>query len=376
MKKLIALILTVAVTVCILAGCGSGAETRSQATSVQEGTDDGTRTITDSLGRSVEIPSTVKRIVPLGNTPRMIAYLGLADKVAGISGFDQEFLSPLQAYAYAHKDIWAELPVVGTDAAGATDYYPEEIISVDPDVILCTYTGELADEIQTKTGIPVVAVPMGTLFGKDYEEALRILGDVCGVKERAEEVISYIGDCLEDLATRTKDIPDAEKPTVLGAAATFKGAHGIEGVYVDYPVFKTIAANDVTRGISQSNSAVIVDKEQVLGWDPQVIFFDYSGLSLVKADYAENPGFYNQLAAVKNGNLYQYPNSTYYYSNVEIPIVNSYYVATVIYPEQFQDIVFEDKANEIFEFFLGESDYLSKLEAAGAGYGKVSLGDN
>jgi len=371
MKKFAVLILTVALAVSILAGCGLIEENASQ-----ESADSGTRTITDSLGRSVEVPSIVERIVPLGNTPRMIAYLGLADKVVGISGFDEEILSPLQAYAYVNKDMWGKLPVVGTDAAGATDYYPEEIISVNPDVILCTYTGELADEIQTKTGIPVIAVPMGTLFGQDYEEALRVLADVCGVKERAEEVISYIDSCLGDLDTRTKDVPDADKPTVLGAAATFKGAHGIEGVYVNYPVFKTIAANDVTTGISESNNAVIVDKEQVLGWDPQIIFFDYTGLSLVKTDYAENPDFYNQLTAVKNENLYQYPNSTYYYSNVEIPIVNSYYVATIVYPEQFGDIVFEEKANEIFKFFLGDGDYLSKLEAAGAGYGKVSLGDD
>jgi iron complex transport system substrate-binding protein len=376
MKKLIVLILIVALTVFIFSGCRVNEVTESPVSATQESTDSGTRTITDSLGREVEIPSTVERIVPLGNASRMIAYLGLADKVVGISGFDEKFLSPLQAYAYANKDLWAQLPVVGTDAAGATDYYPEEILSVHPDVIICTYTEELANEIQTKTGIPVIAVPMGTLFGQDYEQALRLLGDVCGAKDRAEEVISYINDCLDDLKTRTADVPDTEKPTVLGAAATFKGAHGIEGVYINYPVFTTIAANDVTKGISGSTSAVLVDKEQVLGWDPLIIFFDYSGLSLVKTDYAENTDFYDQLTAVQNENLYQYPNSTYYYSNVEIPIVNSYYVASIIYPEQFKDIVFEEKANEIFEFFLGYGDYLSNLKAIGAGYGKVTLGDD
>jgi iron complex transport system substrate-binding protein len=370
------LVAIVAIAVCISTGCGTTEEADAQSSIAKEGTDSGTRTITDSLGRSVEIPAVIERIVPLANTPRMIVYLGLADKVVGISGFDEEFLSPLQAYAYANKDLWADLPVVGTDAAGATDYYPEEIIKVHPDVILCSYNKELADEIQTKTGIPVVAVPMGTLFGQDYEQALMLLGEVCGAKDRAEEVINYINSCLDDLKTRTEDIPDADKPTVLGAAATFKGAHGIEGVYVNYSVFKTIAANDVTKDIFGDASAVLVEKEQILGWDPQIIFFDFSGLSLVKTDYAENTDFYNQLTAVQNGDLYQYPNSTYYYSNVEIPIANSYYAASILCPEQFNDIVFEKKANEIFKFFLSDSDYLSKLEAFGAGYNKVTLGDD
>ncbi|WP_051280863.1 iron ABC transporter substrate-binding protein [Anaerovorax odorimutans] len=366
MKKFIVLIMVIALTVCMFAGCGNKNSDADSSSSE-------TRTITDCLGREVEIPANVERIVPLANTPRMITYLGLTDKVVGISGFDEETLSPLQAYAYANKDKWRDLPVVGTDAMGATDYYPEQIISVKPDVILCTYTKELADEIQSKTGIPVVAVPMGTLFGKDYEEALRMLGDVCGVEDRAEEVISYINDCLDDLKTRTADVPDTDKPTILGAAATFKGSHGIEGVYSNYSVFNAIAANDVAKGISDKEGGVIVDKEQVIGWNPEYIFFDYSGLKLVKKDFEKNPNFYEQLTAVKNGNLYQYPNSTSYYSNVEIPIINSYYVASVIYPEQFSDVDFEKKASEIFKFFLNDSDYLSKLKDAGITYSKVTL---
>ncbi len=375
MKKSIVLILVIALAVCIFAGCGAKTEqAEPSASPEQTAVAATTRTITDMVGRTVEIPSTVETIVPLGNTPRMITYLGLADKVVGVGGMAADKISPVIAYAYANKDLWANVPIVGTDAAGATDYYPEQIIAVAPDVILCSYTAELADEIQTKTGIPTVAVAMGTLFGEDYEQALRLLGDVCGVTDRAEEVISYINDSLADLAARTKDVPDADKPTVLGAAATFKGAHGIEGVYTKYAVFEAIAANDVTEGTSDKASGVLVDKEQVLGWNPQYLFLDSGGVGLVKQDYAATPDFYTQLTAVKDGNVYQYPSSTAYYSNVEIPIVNSYYVASLLYPEQFKDIVFKDKANEIFKFFLGTDDYLSKLEAAGAGYGKVDLG--
>lgn len=369
MKKSVVLILIAALAIFVVAGCGNNDEAE------QSGNTD-TRMITDTFGREVEIPATVEKIVPLGNTPRMIAYLGLADKVVGIGGMQRDDVTPVTAYAYANKDVWAEAPIVGTDAAGATDYYPEQIISVDPDVILCSYTKELADEIQTKTGIPVIAVPMGTLFEKDYEEALRILGDACGVEDRAEEVISYINDSLEDLDARTAAVADADKPTVLGAAATFKGAHGIEGVYNKYAVFEAINANDVADGLSGDSGAVIVDKEKIVDWNPQYIFFDSGGVGLVNTDYEKTPDFYASLRAVKDGNLYQYPSSTSYYSNVEIPIVNSYYVGTILFPEQFKDIVFTEKANEIFKFFLGTDNYLSELESAGAGYSKVTLGTN
>jgi iron complex transport system substrate-binding protein len=273
----------------------------------------------------------VERIVPLGNAPRMITYLGLSNKVVGYSGSDPTKVTPVTAYAYANREVWADIPIVGTDSAGATAYYAEEIISVHPDVIICSYTKELADEIQTKTGTPVVVVAQGSLFGEDYEQALRLIGDVCGVTERAEAVITFINDCLADLETRASSVVDADKPSVLAAAATFKGAHGIEGVYCKSAVLGAILANDVTSGLSDKASGVLIDKEQILGWNPQCIFFDSGGVGLVQADYTKNPDFYVHLTAFQNEELYQYPSSTSYYSNVEIPIVNAYYVASILF---------------------------------------------
>ena len=369
MKKLLSLLLAI-IMVFTLCACGS-----DNNDTADNGTKSETRTITDAVGRTVEVPVSVERIVPLGNTPRMISYLGLADKVVG-SGECEIAESPIQAYAYPYADAWSKLPNCGTDAMGETAYYPEEIILAAPDVILCTYTADVADNIQTQTGIPTVAVPQGTLFGEDYEQALRILADVCGVSERAEELISFINGCLDDLKARTADIPDDNKPTVLGAGATFKGSHSIDGVYIDYPVFEILSAKDAAADASLSGSmGVMVDREKILQWNPDIIFFDAGSMGLVKADYKETPGYFEQLDAVKNGKLYQWPNSTWHWSNVEIPLVSAYYTGILLYPEAFADVDFEEKASEIFEMFLGDPNYLSVLENAGAGYGQVSLGE-
>ena len=333
-----------------------------------------THIVTDALGREVELPTVIDSIVPLGNTPRMIVYLGLADRVTGISGFDANTVSPLTAYAYASKEAWAELPVVGTDSYGNTDYYPEVIVSVNPDVILCTYTADIVEDIEAKTNIPVIAVGQGTLFGDDYEQSLRILGEVCGVEERAEEVISYINSCLEDLADRTAAISDNNKPSVLSAAATFKGAHGIEGVRLTDPVLTAVNANNIAADAYAGNaSSAEVDREQILLWNPDYIFCDYGGVALVQQDDAQNQDYYAQLTAYNNGHIYQYPSSTSYFSNVEIPLANCYFVGSILYPEQFADINIEEKANEIFDFFLGIDDYMSVLNNYGASYGRVDL---
>lgn len=369
MKKIIILFLVPLVASCIFVSCS----TQENIYGTSDIIECETRVIKDSLGRSIEIPFVIDSLVALGNTPRMITYLGLSDKVVGFSGLERELISPLQAYAYVNKELWAKVPSTGTDAFGNTDYYPELIISVRPDVIFCTYPEDIVNDIQSKTNIPVVAVPIGILFQKDYEDALRVIGSVCGAEKRAEEVITFINSHLQYLDDKTAKI--VEGPTVLAAAATFKGEHGIEGVRVKNPIFEAINANNIAGGVSTEAATVIVDKEQILRWNPDFIFFDSGGMAIVNQDYRANPGYYDKLNAYKNFKTYQYPSSTSYFDNVEISLANCYYVASLLYPEQFVNVDVNAKANEIFKFFLGVDDYLNVLNEIGAGYSQVSIGE-
>jgi iron complex transport system substrate-binding protein len=380
MKKVLTMLLAFAMVLSLCACGQQAAETAgtSAASTADSSQTSETRVVTDALGREVEIPAEVNKIVALSNVPRMVVYLGLADRVVGYSGTDPESVTPLTAYAYVTKDIWANVPIVGTDAGGNTDYYPEEILAAKPDVILCCYTEDVVKDLETQTGIPVISVAQGNLFEDDFDQSLRIIGEVCGVEDRAEEVISYIHSCLTDLNKRTSDIADADKPIALSAAATFKGVHGIEGVRIKDQVFTAVnAVNIAAQDTADNNStAVEVDKEQILAWNPDYIFCDYGGVQLVKQDAEANPDFYAQLKAYNDGHIYQYPSSTSYYSNVEIPLANCYFVGSVLYPEQFADVDLNAKANEIFKFFLGVDDYMSVLNEYGASYGPIDFGNN
>lgn len=380
-KKILTVILAAAL-VCSAAACGSAkdekpadTQTENNMDKTEEGAAEETRVITDALGREVEIPVVVERIVPLGNAARLGTYLGVQDKFVTISEGDLSE-NPFMAYGWYNHDLWKELPVASSGGYGV--FHPEVILEADPDVILCTYEPDIVESIEEATGIPVVAAAQGKLFAEDYEQSLRIFGEVCGVSDRAEEVIGFIHTCLDDLNNRTKDLAQEEKPLVLGAAATFRGGHGISGVYVDYPVFGAIAANDAAVGLEKADfdTGVEVDKEKILEWDPEIIFLDAGNMGLVETEYKEDPGFFQQLSAVKNGQVYQWPNSTANYTNLEIPLVSAYYAGSVLYPEAFEDINFEEKAAEIFKFFLGHEDFLKVLEENNGGYKKITLGES
>ena len=117
-----------------------------------------------------------------------------------------------------------------------------------------------------------------------------------------------------------------------------------------------------------------VDPEQVLEWDPAILILDAGNLGLIAQEYAEDPDFFAELSAVKEGRVYQWPNATANYTNVEIPLVSAYFAGSLLYPEAFADVDFETRAEEIFSFFLGSEGYLQLLSEAGLGYGPVELG--
>ena len=362
MKRL-TIIMAAALLLLSLAACGAPEP------------EDAGRVITGSLGREVAVPEEVGSIVALGNAPRMAVYLGLDGMVAGYSGMNGDDISPLTAYTYVTRTDWADKPVVGTDSSGNTSYNSEEIILTGADVIFCTATADVADRLGRETGIPCLCLEQGTLFGEDFERSLAIMAEVCGVTERAEAIFDYVDGCFAELAELTGGIPEEERHTVLSAAATFRGVHGIDGIRVNDPVMLSVNALNLAdaQAASGEKDAYTVDKEQILKWDPEFIFLDSGGVSLVKQDYAERPEFYAGLQAVREGRLYQYPSSTSYYDNMEISLANCYFVGSVLYPEAFEGLDFEARAAEIFDFFLGEPDYLNVLAEYGAYYGTVDL---
>ncbi len=356
MKKWIAFLLALAVCFS-LAACGGSSLA-------------GDRTIVDSEGREVAVPETVERIVCVGvGALRYTCYMECADLVVGVEDYEvKEGMSRLSNYV--NFDKFKDLPVTGTNGVPNT----EEIITVNPQVIvLSAYAGVDADDLQSKTGIPVVVVPGSdtTLDDKAYE-TIRIMGQLLGKQDRAEALTQYLKDLEKDLRERTSAVADADKPTVYVAGVSFKGAHGFEGTEAGYGPLALIGAKNLADTTGQ-NGAFDMDLEQVLTWDPDVIFLDFNGMELINAHYKENPDYYKSLTAVQNGKVYSQISFRSSASNLETALADAYYAATVLYPEQFADMDLEEKVGEIFTMLLGTNPYVD-LKEAGYEFRPITIG--
>jgi iron complex transport system substrate-binding protein len=359
MKKAILLLLAAALCFGLLSGCGT-----------TENPTGNVRTITDGAGRQVDVPETVESIICVGvGALRYTCYMGAQDLVIGVEDYEvKPGMSRL--YNYVNFDQFKDLPVIGTNG----EPYTEEIINLFPDVIVMSKSASVeADDLQNKTGVPVVVVPgSDTTLDGDAYETIHIMGQLYGMESRASELTAYLNEIQQDLVGRTQDIPEESKPSVYVGGVSFKGHHGFEGTEAGYGPFVLIGARNLADTTGQTG-AFNIDLEQVLSWDPDIIFIDFNGMGFIKEDYAQNPDYYNALTAVQNGKVYSQISFRSSASNLETALADAYYAACILYPEQFQDVDPVVKAEEIFEMLLGANPY-PDLKEAGYEFRPIQLG--
>ena len=359
MKKIISVLLVAAI-LCSMVVLSVAAESGSA-----------TRVIVDCMDREVEIPETVESIVCVGvGALRYSCYVGAADLVVGVEDYETK-PGMSRLYNYVNFDKFKDLPVTGTNGVP----FEEEIINADPQVIVVsTYASLDPDELSVKTGIPVVMVPGSdtTLDEKAYV-TIRILGELYHMEDRAAELTAYLEEIQKDLDARTASIPEEEKPSVYVGGVSFKGHHGFEGTEAYYGPFELIHANNLANTTDQTG-AFNIDVEQVLAWDPEVIFLDFNGMSLINEDYANNPEFYEALTAVQEGRVYSQISFRSSASNLETALADAYYAACIMFPEQFADVDPVEKAGEIFTMLLGTNPY-EDLKEAGYEFRPIIIGE-
>ncbi|EHQ91095.1 iron ABC transporter substrate-binding protein [Desulfosporosinus youngiae] len=366
----------------LLAGCsavktaneGNKSETGKVAVSTQGTGNSEMQTITDLVGREVNVKVPAQRIVALGpGSLRLVAYAKGTDLVVGIEDMEKKVPTG-RPYMFAYPELKA-LPTIGQ---GGIDTVPDEeaLLSVKPDVIFIAYLVDKAkaDKLQKKTGIPVVVLSYGPLATFNEEEiyrSLELVGKVIGTEQRAKEVINYVKKSQEDLRERTKGIADVDKPKVYVGALGVKGTQGIESTQAEYPPFVNIGARNVVDETGKSGS-LMIEREKLVSWDPDILFIDEGGYSKVLADAQKNPSFYQALRAVKNGQVYGQIPYNFYTTNIDTALADSYYAGKVIFPERFQDIDPVKKSEEIYTFLLGKPVYEQMAEDYG-GFKKLEL---
>lgn len=339
------------------------------------------REITDVAGRKVMVPGKAEKVICSGaGCLRLLTYLNAHDYIVAVDGIEVKG-SPIDARPYAIANPqFKTYPVFG-EFRGYDN--PELIAGLNPqpEVIFKMLPGGglSPDMLTNKTGIPVVSLIYGNLTynRSQLHSSLRIMGDVTGQTDRAEEVIAYIDSIIIDLKTRST------KKTSLTCYIGGLGQSGPHGIQSTDPAFAPFAFLGLNNVASQGKntervSYLNVAKEQIIIWDPDVIFIDISTLRLgadinALAQLRDDPSF-RQLKALKNEQIYGlFPNISYH-QNFEVVLANAYFIGKIIFPGAFSDIDPVEKAEEISEFLNGGPAFARLNEMFGnAGFMQMAL---
>lgn len=308
-KTIVSLLLVLALFVC-LAGCATtpAAQTTTAApmtagqTTAAEPvtTEPQTRTFTDSVGRTVELPYNLDKIAVSGPMAQMVLFALCPDKLVGLAS---EWDTSAEAYL---DTAYCNLPVLGQLYGGKGELNLETLLASGAQVVIDVGEPkdgivEDLDALQEQTQLPFVHITMHT---DTMGEAYRQLGTLLNLSEEAEALAAY---CDTTYAKITAVAQSVEKAKILyitgeeGLNVIAKGSYHAEVIDL---LADNLAVVDEPSGKGTGNE---VDVEQLLAWNPDVILVAPDS---VYDTLGSNP-LLQEITAVKNGAYYEVPMGPY-----------------------------------------------------------------
>lgn len=317
------------------------------------------RQIVDQIGRTVTIPDKVERTVVLQHqTLNLLVQLDATNKVVGVMSNWKQQLG--DGYAQLAPSL-EKTPKVGD----LTSFDAESLVKLQPQVVFVTNYApkEMIDKISA-LGIPVVAISLRKEVNDDksklnptlqneeqaYNEGLKegilLIGDIVNKSENAQALVNNTFKQREQVSQRLQDIPKEQRVRAYMANPdlTTYGSGKYTGLMMEHAGAFNVAASTV-KGYKQ------VSLEQVIAWDPEVIFIQDRYPQVV--DEIKQDARWQVISAVKNNRIYLMPEyaKAWGYPMPEAMAIGELWMAKKLYPEKFSDIDMQKAANDWYQKF-------------------------
>lgn len=390
-KKLFALLLAAAMVLTLCACGGEPAETPAptpeDTAPASEPVAGGEITITDMIGREVTVtPGSYERVVCIGaGALRMYSYIGDVELLCGVEDIDnlslderpKMFDGVARPYVLAYENVFSALPSCGVGGPNAQAAEAEKILACDPDIVISEYEDvEKEDALQEQLGVPVITLRAGTdgVFDQAFADTMVMLGTIFNEEEKAGELIAFIEAERAEIESRTANIADEDKPSVYICGLGNWGTTNHLMTAQDYISFEVANVKNVVTGLASSGIQPIEEEKFVsLGEDMDIIIMDAAAVKNIQPLYAEDNTIFDSCKAWREGEVYLQMAYNAYYTNYEIALINTWFIAKTVYPEAFADIDMTEKTNEITEAFFGQAlaDEIFACPGSFGGYQKI-----
>ncbi|MGN0976435.1 MAG: ABC transporter substrate-binding protein [Faecousia sp.] len=400
MKKITAIVLALAMVLTLCACGGKGTETTPQTvaevpttaapeTAAPETTEAAPAeiTITDMIGREVTvIPGSYQRVVCIGaGALRMYTYIADVNLLCGVEDIDNTSLedrpkmfdSVARPYVLAYGDVFSTLPSCGVGGPQAQTAEAEKILSCAPDIVISEYEDvEKEDALQEQLGVPVITLKAGPkgVFDDSFAGSMKLLGTIFCEEEKADTLVSFVESEAAEITARTAGLAEEDKPGVYICGLGNWGTTNHLMTAQNYVSLNVAGVRNIVTGLATDGIQSIEEEAFVaLGDEMDIIILDAAAVKNIAPLYQEDPTMFDTCKAWQEGEVYLEMAYNAYYTNYEIALINTWFVAKTVYPELFEDIDLTAKTNEVTKAFLGQeiAEQIFACPSSFGGYQKI-----
>ncbi|WP_394564350.1 hypothetical protein C1N58_16630 [Pantoea sp. SGAir0180] len=331
------------------------------------------RIVTDQLGRNVTIPDRVDRVVVLQHqTLNLLVQLNATDKILGILANWKQQLGDNYATLVpelTHKAMLGDLTHVDL----------EKLIALHPQVVFVTNYApkEMIDQISA-LGIPVLAISLrhddagqqgeinpsmqneDKAYDLGIKEGITLIGDVVNRQQQAKALISAAFAGRKEVTDRLHDLPEQQRVRAYMAnpSLTTYGAGKYTGLMMAHAGALNVAASTI-QGFRQ------VSMEQVVVWNPQVIFVQNRYPQVVQA--IQHDPLWQTIDAVKHHRVWLMPDyaKAWGYPMPEAIGLGELWMAKKLYPDKFRDVDMQQRADRWYRRFYRTAYHETSPDSGG-----------
>ena len=250
-----------------------------------------TMTVVDQLGRTVEVPREINRIVSSYYiSSSLLIALGAEDKVVGL----EMKADTREIYKKAAPEF-LELPGVGTSKSISV----EETLALKPDLVILPYRLEEFVEQFEALDIPVIVVEPESM--DQFLESITLIGTAIGEEEKAEALLNYYEEKIAEISSLTEGLEERPRVYMSGGSSAFTTC--TSNMYQN-DLIHLAGGQNVSEALTDGYWAN-VSAEQILAWDPEFIFnVNYASydISELTKDAQLAP-----VSAIKENRVYTFP---------------------------------------------------------------------
>jgi iron complex transport system substrate-binding protein len=269
MKKILSIIVAVALAMCLF-GCGAGGNTASNSSTTFP------MTVTDGVGNEVTLEQEPQKIVSLSpNCTEILYAIGAGDKVIGVS-------------SYCNYPEEATTKEVLGDAWSANI---ERIIELDADLVMVSGIFSANNvSMLAQYGIAVYSVDAST--PEELYEQIQTVGNITGCSKQAKNLVN---DLEKDLASLLKKLNKVESKKVFIDYGDLYSSSKVDFIG---NLLTLIGAENIANDYDYSSPQL--SAEAVIEANPDV--YIYNGMS--GPEYVTLPAGFENINAFINGEVY------------------------------------------------------------------------